>query len=86
MQYTSLEVSYRSPNSDVLKLNSGLDAILGVIDGRKSNLTLLAGDYDLDLIKSDTHVATSDFFSNLMLHSFVPTIYKPTRITASFTT
>ena len=77
---------YRPPNSDVLKFNSELDDILYVIDGRKSNLTLLAGDYNLDLIKSDTHAATSDFFSNLMLHSFVANIYKPTRITASSAT
>jgi len=50
---------------------------------QKDSITFLAGDYNLDLIKSDSHAPTEEFVNLLASHSFLPTIHFPTRITAT---
>jgi len=37
-------------------------------------------DYNLDLPKYETHEQTELFLNDLLSHSFLPTIYHPTRI------
>ena len=39
------------------------------------------GDFNLDLIKVDTHNQTKDFVHSLYTNVFYPTISKPTRVT-----
>ena len=39
------------------------------------------GDFNLDLIKVDTHNQTKDFVHSLYTNAFYPTISKPTRVT-----
>ena len=55
--------------------------ILGIINLDKNKLTLLAGDFNLDLIKFKNHAPTNDFITSLLSQSFFPAIDKPTRIT-----
>ena len=42
---------------------------------------ILMGDFNLDLIKVDTHNQTKDFVHSLYTNAFYPTISKPTRVT-----
>ena len=49
-------------------------------------LCFLLGDFNLDLLKSETHARTLDFLNILYSSSFYPLIYKPTRVTKSSAT
>ena len=39
------------------------------------------GDYNIDLLKYDTHRLTAEFVDLMFANSFVPTINRPTRVT-----
>lgn len=74
---------YRPPNADretIDIFNSEFSQILKNIEQGKEKTVLLAGDYNLDLIKNDKHGPTADFLNNLLCHSFLPAIRYPTRI------
>ena len=71
---------YRPPGSDVSMFNSDMLSILKSIDEETKKITLLAGDYNLDLLKHDTHLPTGVFLNNMLSHSLFPTIRHPTRI------
>src|SRR3989442_392726 len=47
---------------------------------------MILGDFNLDLIKSEIHPPTNEFFNNLLSYSFFPTIHNPTRICDSSAT
>ena len=72
---------YRPPNTDVILFNTEISTILENICKKKANLTLIAGDYNLDLLKSDTNVQTGEFLNLMNSFSLLPTIRYPTRIT-----
>jgi hypothetical protein len=44
------------------------------------------GDYNVDLLKHDTHPPTSEFLDSNLIHSLLPTINKPTKVTSSTAT
>ena len=65
---------YRSPDSDVSRFNSVIEGILDAINAKKRMLVLIAGDYNLDLIKAVSDEPTNEFFSTMkfffnILHS-----------------
>jgi hypothetical protein len=69
---------YRPPDTDLGLFRSGLDAVL---DAVKQNQTeyILAGDYNIDLLRHETHTDTASFIDSLYSHSFIPLIVRPTR-------
>ena len=71
---------YRPPNTDVVAFNSEFESILKIIDSNHTRISILAGDYNLDLIKHDKHGPTAEFLNNLLAYSYIPTIRSPTRI------
>ena len=38
-------------------------------------------DFNIDLLRSDTNLQTTDFIHNMFANAFYPTISKPTRVT-----
>ena len=72
---------YHPPSADIVEFNNNLSDILNIINLKNSKLCLITGDFNLDLIKADTHVQTCEFLNIMTVHSFVPTIHLPTRIT-----
>jgi len=46
----------------------------------------MAGDYNLDLLKYNTHSATGIFLNNMLSHSLFPTIRHPTRFSEKSST
>ena len=76
-----LGVIYRPPNCNVLKFNAEMDKIMTIIDKKKHKISIIAGDINIDLIKSATHTPTNDFVNLLASHSFLPSVNKPTRVT-----
>lgn len=72
---------YRPPNSNIELFQNAISAILDKINRKKSKLAFIAGDYNLDLLKSNQHIPTGNFLNLLNSHSFLSTIKYPTRIT-----
>lgn len=77
---------YRPPNTDISLFNLELLAILNKLSDKKSKPTIIAGDFNLDLLKSDVHAPTGEFLNCLTSHSFMPTIFYPTRIASTSAT
>ena len=70
---------YRPPNSDIDCFNSGLLDILSKLSNNKNKkLTFLAGDYNIDLLKTDN--ISTEFINTMQSYSFAPVITKPTRL------
>ena len=46
----------------------------------------IMGDFNIDLLKDDSHKPTHEYLNLVYSYSFMPTIYKPTRITESSAT
>ena len=75
-------VVYRPPNSNLENFYDVLRTMLVSIC-REKKLCYILGDYNLDLLKSESHSLTKDFVNLMFEHSFVPLINRPTRVTRS---
>ena len=71
---------YRPPGGDISEFVNALSTIL-TSNKKVYKISILTGDFNIDLIKYSTHLPTQDFMDTLASHSFIPTITKPTRIT-----
>ena len=72
---------YRPPSSN---FHFFLDSLLCKLDGlRLNNNTkcVLCGDFNVDYLKYSEDQNSSNFYDSLNSIAFLPTIYKPTRIT-----
>ena len=47
---------YRPPNTDIVSYNSEFESILKIIDSDNHKIVILAGDYNLDLIKDCRYI------------------------------
>jgi hypothetical protein len=74
---------YRPPATDLALFNSTMLTLLGLLEtgGSKSMTVLMAGDFNIDLIKTSSHGPSDEFANNLYMHSYLPAISVPTRIT-----
>ena len=71
---------YRQPGQENLgKFLEILEKWLNQYD-RKQNEILLTGDFNLDLLKHETHAQTSQYLDIMISHGLLPMITKPTRI------
>ena len=74
-------VIYRTPSENTLEFVEKVNEIIsGVTKGNKH--CYITGDFNLDLPKHESHSDTAQFIESLFAFSFLPTITKPTRITA----
>ena len=69
---------YRHPNQSIDLFADTLQMILNKISSSKSPC-ILAGDFNIDLIKSETNTCTGNYLKNLLLHNFLPVVLIPTR-------
>ncbi|MGE5862423.1 MAG: RNA-directed DNA polymerase, partial [Nitrososphaerales archaeon] len=76
---------YKPPDSDVTSFTANFDSLLSVISSQKQ-LCCIAGDFNIDILKTDSHAPTSNFVNCIFAHSFYPVINKPTRITETSAT
>ena len=77
-------VLYRAHTS-VDNFTSDIDIVLNKI-GIENKMTYIMGDFNIDLLKDDTHRPIHDYLDLIYSHSMIPTIYKPTRITENTAT
>lgn len=71
-------VIYRPPNTDIRLFNDSLSEIIHRIHNNK--LIYLLGDFNINLLNTDNHPATSEFVELMYSFSLFPLISKPTRI------
>ena len=74
-------VIYRPPSENTLEFVEKVNEIIsGVTKGNKH--CYITGDFNLDLLKHESHSVTAQFLESLFAFGFLPMITKPTRITA----
>lgn len=76
---------YRPPDSNINHFNDAFAASLDVI-GKEGKLCFIQGDFNIDLVKSESHAPSTDFINLLYSSYFYPVITKPTRMTSSSAT
>ena len=78
---------YRPPGTDVSLFNTELLSLLNVINCKNNKMSaFIMGDFNLDLLHSDSHGPTGEFLNIMISNSFLPTICHPTRITETSAT
>ena len=78
-------VIYRIPNTNVSAFIDLLKTILERVK-KENKFCYLLGDYNLDLLNSESHSTTGEYFDLLCSYSYMPLINKPTRVTANTAT
>ena len=73
-------VIYRPPNSKIDLFEDKMHEILGKID-RENKKCYLMGDFNIDLLKSESCDYTKWFLEQLFTSSYIPLVLRPTRIT-----
>ena len=80
-------VIYRLPSENTMEfIEKVIEIISGVTKGNKHCYITGHGDFNLDLLKHESHSVTAQFIESLFAFGFLPMITKPTRITAHSTT
>ena len=74
-------VIYRPPNNKLELFENAINNLLSKI-GNENKICYLTGDFNIDLLKSDSCDYTSRFIEQLFTSSFIPLITKPTRVTS----
>ena len=75
-------VIYRHPNGNIQNFMDYLNSTIDKIHREnKFCITCILGDFNLDLLKLDSHPDTENFLNTLGSFSFQPYILQPTRIT-----
>ena len=82
---TLIGMIYRPPNQDVKEFTNCLMNILQSSKHEKKLLYLM-GDFNINLLEIEKHVASSEFLESLYSFSLFPLITKPTRITTNSST
>ena len=71
---------YRHPNTDTAKFMEYTESTLTKVDKNKYAVFFM-GDFNIDLLKYESHNYTNDFINSLVSHSSLPYILQPTRVT-----
>ena len=81
-----LTTIYRPPNSKEKQFLKTYQRLLRKFTENQLERLIAGLDHNLDLMKHDQHIPTSDFIGMNLDHQLLPTITKPTRITRSTAT
>ena len=69
---TIIGVVYRPPNGDIKKFNDYINNTLSKLNNSKKSIYIM-GDFNINLLNSETCNLTSDFFEIMLSHSLCPT-------------
>ena len=73
---------YRPPNCDLQIFNHNFKTLLEKLEIESNHKSIIvAGDLNIDLIKSNHHKHTEDFINILLAAGFLPTVTRPTSLT-----
>ena len=73
-------VVYRHPHSNISNFMDYINSITEKIN-QENKLCLIMGDFNIDLLKIDSHIESDNFINTLGSSCFLPQILQPTRIT-----
>ena len=73
-------VIYRHPHGNMKDVMDFLNSTIEKID-REKKFCIILGDFNLELLKQDSHSDTDNFLNTLGSFNFLPHILQPTRIT-----
>ena len=73
------------PHADLDIFSYTMHSIMDTIQ-HENKLSIIMGDINIDLLKCDSHIKTSEYIDNLFTHGYLPVITKPTRISSSTAT
>ena len=71
-------VVYRPPGGDMARFGTELVRVLGLLQGTDA---YIMDDFNVDLLKLETHGLTSDYFGEFTSQGFYPLVSLPTRLT-----
>ena len=74
-------IIYRPPNNKYDLFENAINEILSKID-KENKICYLMGDFNIDLLKSESCVFANGFTEQLFTSSFYPLMTKPTRMTS----
>ena len=80
-----LVVSIDPPNTNFDGFMCTFDDILSLLNSQKK-LCYIAGNFNIDILKHESHSLTADFINCIFSQSFFPLINRPTRITCQSAT
>lgn len=78
LNYTVICI-YRPPNTNMELFNQEIEILLNKTTSK--NKSILLGDFNINILNTETHQPTANFNNILITCKFLPTINKPTRIT-----
>ena len=73
-------VIYRPPGKPLLEFNNEFDQLLHIVN-KPGKDVMIAGDFNIDLLKHSDHSMTGNYYDMISSHHFLPTVLRPTRIT-----
>ncbi len=73
----------QSSNTDINIFN---DEVQQILEYLKQNKVYLCGDFNIDLLKYDSHQYSRNFVNNIFSYGYYPLINSPTRITCNSST
>jgi len=76
---------YRPPGSPIDEFTADLNSCLTKLSSHNNRL-YLAGDFNINLLRSNDHQPTSAFINLMTSHKLLPSILRPTRITENTAT
>ena len=71
---------YRPPNTPIYDFIDHFTTIVDKIILKEKKLCYIAGDFNIDVLKCETHLPTQSFIDLLLSYSLIPLINRPTRI------
>ena len=71
---------YRPPNSNLSLFNDSIGDILDNLN-KQNKIVYLLGDFNIDLLKYEKHLLTTEYINSIFSLSFMPLIHRPTRVT-----
>ena len=74
-------VVYRPPNKKLEIFQNEINKIIGKME-KENKISYLMGDFNIDLLKSESSEHANNFAEQLFTSSVIPLITKPTRITS----
>ena len=76
---------YRPPNTPISEFLGELTILLDIIIVKERKICYISGDFNIDILKHETHAQTQSFIDLVLSYSLFPMINRPTRVTNTTT-
>ena len=76
-------VIYRPPDTDADTFTTELDKLITTLTLAKNKNIFLAGDFNINLFKTDNHQPIMHFLKMMLFNHLLPLTYYPARVTST---